>query len=565
MPLLVYSSDWSNYGYAEENSYMKYTIALKQKNIDLLESLALNISNPLHKDYGKYLTKEEINNYTKPDYEVTSKVLFWLINSNVNKFKFYGDSIQVEDKVKNIESMFLVRIYKYFNKKTNKHVIKAGNNYVIPEYIENYISFIDGISNPLFETYNPVVSSNDPDAGYVGKEVIGRLYDIDSNLIIKNKTISAAAIEFQGGGFSNDDLKNTQINNDIVPKKVYKVIGGNAGGGTESKLDMQMIATTAPEVQLWYVNYNLWLYQMANDMFNREEVPDILSVSYGWAERDQCSVTNCNNKTSEDYVNRVNVEFMKLALRGLTLVIASGDAGSPGRTNEGCDNSSNLINPVLPGSSPWVLSVGATYVEKSDDKFKFKTPLCNENKCASGLVTKSINFNQTGWTTGAGFGIYNSEKRPIWQRSLVESYLKSGVYLPDKNNWNVNGRGYPDVSLVGHNCPVLNSDIYEAVDGTSCSTPIMAGILALLNDYQVSKGRPKLGFVNPLLYQMALNKGLFKKPISTNTHCTEYLCCGNEFGFEGSNTLWDPVSGLGGPNVTAMMLYLDTFFENKVL
>ncbi len=564
MPLLVYSSDWSNYGYAEENSYMKYTIALKQKNIDLLESLALNISNPLHKDYGKYLSKEEINNYTKPDYDVTSKVLFWLINSNVNKFKFHGDSIQVKDKVKNIESMFLVRIYKYFNKKTNEHVIKAGNNYVIPEYVEEYISFVDGISNPLFETYNPVVSSNDPDAGYVGKEVIDRLYDIDSNLIIKNKTISAAAIEFQGGGFSNDDLKNTQINNDIVPKKVYKVIGSNAGGGTESKLDMQMIATTAPEVQLWYINYNLWLYQMANDMFNREEVPDILSVSYGWAERDQCSVTNCNNKTSEDYVNRVNVEFMKLALRGLTLVIASGDAGSPGRTNEGCDNSSDLINPVLPGSSPWVLSVGATYVEKSDDKFKFKTPLCNENKCASGLVTKSINFNQTGWTTGSGFGIYKSEQRPIWQRGLVESYLKSGVYLPDRNNWNVNGRGYPDVSLVGHNCPVLNSGSYEAVDGTSCSTPIMAGILALLNDYQVSKGRPKLGFVNPLLYQMALNKGLFKKPISTNTHCTEYLCCDSEFGFEGSDTLWDPVSGLGGPNVTAMILYLDTFFENKV-
>ena len=64
---------------------------------------------------------------------------------------------------------------------------------------------------------------------------------------------------------------------------------------------------------------------------------------------------------------------------------------------------------------------------------------------------------------------------------------------------------------------------------------------------------------------MALNKGLFKKPVSTNTHCTEYLCCDSEFGFEGSDTLWDPVSGLGGPNVNAMMLYLDTFFENKEL
>ena len=63
------------------------------------------------------------------------------------------------------------------------------------------------------------------------------------------------------------NLKNTQINNGVEPRDVYKVIGGNLGGGTESKLDMQMIATTAPGVQLWYINYNLWLYQMANDMF----------------------------------------------------------------------------------------------------------------------------------------------------------------------------------------------------------------------------------------------------------------------------------------------------------
>ena len=71
---------------------------------------------------------------------------------------------------------------------------------------------------------------------------------------------------------------------------------------------------------------------------------------------------------------------------------------------------------------------------------------------------------------------------------------------------------------------------YEAVDELLVC-PVMAGILkTLLNDYQLSKGRPKLGFVNPLLYNMALTKGLFIKPQTTNTHCTEYYCCDSEFG-----------------------------------
>ena len=57
-------------------------------NIDLLTSLAYNISDPFHKDYGKYLTTEEINNYVKPDEEDTHSVLLWLMNNNVDKFNF---------------------------------------------------------------------------------------------------------------------------------------------------------------------------------------------------------------------------------------------------------------------------------------------------------------------------------------------------------------------------------------------------------------------------------------------------------------------------------------------
>ena len=73
---------------------------------------------------------------------------------------------------------------------------------------------------------------------------------------------------------------------------------------------------------------------------------------------------------SEDQENRIDVEFMKLGLRGVTVTAASGDGGS--HFAFGPFNKGNLFNelnriicssmnmPVYPTSSPYVLSVGGT-------------------------------------------------------------------------------------------------------------------------------------------------------------------------------------------------------------
>ena len=78
--------------------------------------------------------------------------------------------------------------------------------------------------------------------------------------------------------------------------------------------------------------------------------------------RGQCSVTQCNNETSQQYINRVNIEYIKIGLRGVTITVSSGDAGAPGRTSEDCDVS-NPVNPVFPGSSPWITSVGGICIK----------------------------------------------------------------------------------------------------------------------------------------------------------------------------------------------------------
>jgi len=255
----------------------------------------------------------------------------------------------------------------------------------------------------------------------------------------------------------------------------------------------------------------------------------------------------------------------KIVARGTTVLVASGDAGSPGRTNEACfsqetDYGWSNMNPIFPGGSPWVLSVGGTYVVEDHGEFRYRSPVCTTDNvtCAMGIEERGTTFSETHWTSGAGFTHW--DQTPKWQQEQVKNYLESGIELPDDKYFNKNGRAYPDVSAFGHNCIIQMNNLFQEgwinIDGTSCSSPIFAGIITSLNAYQKSRGKPILGFVNPLLYRMHREvPNTFNDIIYGNSTCTEYDCCGVEFGFIGSKG-WDPVSGLGTPNVEEMIRWL---------
>jgi tripeptidyl-peptidase-1 len=159
-----------------------------------------------------------------------------------------------------------------------------------------------------------------------------------------------------------------------------------------------------------------------------DKIPDIISMSWGWSESDQCSITTCNNETAKQYVDRVNTEYVKLGLRGVTITVASGDAGAPGRTNEGCYDNSSTVHAVFPGSSPWVTSVGATFIESPNENvtYNWTTQLCKENSCATGNEQYVTHFNYTGWTAGGGICNFTDRKKKAkWQDDVVKQYLSS--------------------------------------------------------------------------------------------------------------------------------------------
>jgi uncharacterized protein (TIGR03437 family) len=105
------------------------------------------------------------------------------------------------------------------------------------------------------------------------------------------------------------------------------------------------------------------------------------------------------------------------------------------------------------------------------------------------------NESNSAGLSASGGGASRLYSKPAWQ---------TGPGVPNNS-----ARGVPDLafSAASHDAYVIYlGGANASVAGTSCGTPTMAAIVALLNQYQVTKGNQKsagLGNINPQLYRMA--------------------------------------------------------------
>jgi len=330
----------------------------------------------------------------------------------------------------------------------------------------------------------------------------------------------------------------------------------------ESTLDVQYGGAIAINSSVWFWTVKGWMYEFATDLQAAKEAPLVVSMSWGWPEPFQCQIdaTNCGKSSSYDYVNRLNVEFQKIGLSGITLVAASGDTGAPGDGNPGCDdpkspNATDPLSTIFPGASPWVLSVGATMLE-ADAESEYvlaEPPICKKYKCANVSTEAVCTYPGALITSGGGFS--DVSPVPSYQSAVVNAYFASGVTLPPADTFNKSNRGFPDVAALGHNY-LINAAGYTPVDGTSCSSPVVAGIIALLNSARLNNNKPPLGFVAPVLYAAyAADPTTFTDITTGNNKCTESCC--SKIGYEATKG-WDPVTGLGTPQFPKLLKYVQS-------
>jgi tripeptidyl-peptidase I len=157
-----------------------------------------------------------------------------------------------------------------------------------------------------------------------------------------------------------------------------------------------------------------------------------------------------------------------------------------------------------------------------------------------GATQLSGTTSETSASFSSG-GFSNYFGTPSYQSSAVSSYVKS-LGSTNSGKFNTSGRAYPDVAAIGTNLEIVVDGQLEGVDGTSCSSPIFAATISLINDALITAGKSPLGFLNPFLYA---NPSAFNDITSgSNPGC-------NTNGFPAKSG-WDPVTGLGTPKFAAL-------------
>ena len=503
------------------------TFALKQSNLETLERVFWEVSDPRSKKYGKHLSLSKLTQLIAPSETTISNVQAWLRSHNVQSSDcqtiFTKDFMSCRMSCESAETMLVgAKFHRFKHAKLSKPVIRSVQLYSIPKSIVAYIDFVGSVlrfpavNGPLsrkvfhhdfLDVLNRVLI-------YTGvyPDVLRARYNV-SDVVGTHPDNRQSVAQFLEEYYSPADLRKFF---DLFGgsfkhlKEVTKVIGpNNRPPGSEASLDIQYIMSLGAMIPTWFWStaglhesqepFLEWLM----DISNRSEVPWVHSVSYSDYE-DSLDVA---------YMNRMNVEFQKAGARGLTFLFASGDDGAD------CKNSK--FRPEYPSSSPYVTTVGGTAL---NDPFALPLEYGHE-------------------ISGGGFS--NVFARPSYQTDDVEKYLNSGPHMPPTPYFNPNGRGYPDISAVCYEFWIVDNMYLERVYGTSASTPTVAGIISLLNDARLQNNKSTLGFLNPFLYQNAAT--MYDVTTGHNEGCLP-----GDIGFYASPG-WDPVTGCGTPNYLAMV------------
>jgi len=429
--------------------------------------------------------------------------------------------------------------------------------YSLPLQVANVVQFVQNLA---MNTHKRRISSfrvpredrdhitprpayQQPSEDDVIPETLWTLYNISPSTVISTKSSQNVA-EFTTKGYLDSDLQAyDQGMNVPTPNRVQAegVSYSPNPPDTECTLDIQLITAVGLNATNYYYTIDGWVMDFAQELLRSSNPPLVNSISWSSDERGD----------GQSYNFRTDGEWQKLGLMGVSVLAASGDDGAVGASR--CSGNTYYFNPGYPATSPWVTSVGATMLVGTPTTSSTLAPVCSKSgfRCAVSGTEEPADENLGGYATGGGFSVF--EPRPSYQNTVVSQYLNdNSIPKPPQSYYNSSNRGFPDVAANGYSVAIYRAGNWETVGGTSAATPIWGGIFALMNDLLIKNGKQPLGFANPVLYQMWANSKAFNNIGDTTTNNDD----GCTYGYTSNPNGWDPVTGLGTPNVGNILNYI---------
>jgi tripeptidyl-peptidase-1 len=503
----------------------------------ILRSRLLEISDPSSVSYGKFMGIDEIVEIVRPDASTVKPVVNYFEEIGAADFQLnrYQDALTTALPVAVANDLFSARMAVYVDEQGNRHV-RSEKRPVVPPSLRAHVDAIAGLHEPF-----PVRSADATNGRHRQRQpkpaatnsnsspsvpclyepgptpsCLSEHYNITSQ---KGAATSVAVVEFANSYYLPSDLTKFQTIYGVPNQAVKETRGSGvpisptAKAGTEASLDIQWIMAIGSYIPAVYIQIDeststpfLDWSIAENDNAN---TADVQSVSWGTEEIQY---------DDEVGVDRLNTELAKLGLRGVTVVVASGDNGA------GCNGGSYM--PNFPAASPYVLAVGGTWIPP----------------VTSTYAIEGDSISGGGFATSVG----NNRTQAPWQEDAVAAYQKSSACAKD-SMYVASGRGLPDVAAFSAYYQYVKNGNGDQVDGTSASAPVWAGMIGLLNEARVKAGKSKMGFINPFLYGLE-GTGAFTD-ITTGKN-NEGGCL--RTGYSATKG-WDAVTGLGTPEYGALL------------
>lgn len=379
--------------------------------------------------------------------------------------------------------------------------------------------------------------------------VLKEAYNVEGVQVSRGSKNRRATAEFQSQYTAQEDLSNWF--GQYVDKNVFDVQDGDelytcgpAGGcepgpaghkaGTEAMLDIEYIAGVAPGIknEVWSYQGMAWCTDLKNwtkDILDSDEPPQVFSVSYGI----QGNVSlDKNEGCSREITMDIEDDFTKIAARGVSILVSSGDSGSGGTIWP----IPGKVWPSWPASAPHVTAVGSTIFLKGD------------------VSGKSGERSTTQFGSGGGFSCNWAQQE--WQKDAIETYqAKKEAKLPREQDFCRGGRGTPDLAALGEGYQVITNGKTQGIGGTSASCPLVAGLVSLLNEHRLQNGNSPLGFLNPLLYKMGAAQTGYQDVTVGDNRLDEMSIMKLSEGYSCTEG-WDAVTGFGTPNFGQMLEFV---------
>ena len=282
--------------------------------------------------------------------------------------------------------------------------------------------------------------------------------------------------------------------------------GGNSPGTDQNSdgevmLDIEVVGAVAPGAKIVvYFSSNAdqgFIDAVSTAVHDTTNKPSVVSISWGGPE----------DSWTEQARTQMEQAFTEAAALGVTVTVAAGDNGS----TDGQSDSKQHVD--FPASAPHALACGGTSLQAT-----------------RGQIT-----SETVWNDGAGGGAGGGG---ISIQFPVPSY-QSSVTMPTNADTGKPGRGVPDVA--GDADPetgytILVDGSQQTIGGTSAVAPLWAALTSLINQ---SLGK-SAGFLQPQIYVSSAQGGF--RDITEGNNGAYHAGAG-----------WDPCTGVGSPNGTALL------------